>query len=99
MFTDDVNIAQDSSKFILGTSGVYASTASSTSRSGVYTLSIGGLESDANTPYKGCDKLYARSYIKYVDANGETQTVYSDISVFTDEVNCLNNFAKNLKSF
>lgn len=99
MFTDDVNIAQDSSKFILGTSGVYASTASSTSRSGVYTLSIGGLESDANTPYAGCNKLYARSYIKYVDANGETQTVYSDISVFTDEVNCLNNFAKNLKSF
>ncbi len=98
MFTADLNIAQDSSKFILGTNGVYASTASSTSRSGVYTLSIGGLESDANTPYKGCDKLYARSYIKYVDANGETQTVYSDVSTFTDGVNCLNNLAKDSKS-
>lgn len=98
MFTDNYEIAKDADKFVLGTNGVYASTASSTSRSGVYTLSIGGLESNANTPYKGCDKLYARSYIKYRDASGNTKTVYSDVSSFTDGINSLVNSAKTSKS-
>ena len=98
MFTDDAAVAGDDSAFVLGKNKVYASTASSTSRSGVYTLSIGGLESDANTPYAGCEKLYARSYIIYRDANGNTKTIYSDVSSFTDGINCLDNSAKTSKS-
>ena len=98
LFTDDETIIEDAESFVLGTTGVYASTASSTSRSGVYTLSIGGLESDAKTPYKGCDRLYARSYIIYRDASGNNKTVYSDVSSFTDGINSLVNSAKTLKS-
>ena len=95
---DSETIIEDAESFVLGTTGVYASTASSTSRSGVYTLSIGGLESDAKTPYKGCDRLYARSYIIYRDASGNNKTVYSDVSSFTDGINSLVNSAKTLKS-
>ncbi len=98
MFTADESIATNAEKFVLKQTGVFASSANSTSRSGVYTLSVGGLTSNGNTPYAGCDKLYARSYIIYVDANGQEKVAYSDISTFIDEVNCLDNSAKNLVS-
>ncbi len=84
MFTNDQTVAGDNSAFVLGGNKVYASTASSTSRSGVYTLSIGGLKSGDNTPYAGCETLYARSYIRYVDANGNVKTIYSDVVSFAN---------------
>ncbi|MBQ8783203.1 MAG: InlB B-repeat-containing protein [Clostridia bacterium] len=79
MFTDKEDVVNGDGTFELGKANVYASTASSTNRSGVYTLSIGGLHYNDAPDYAGCEKLYARAYVKYVDADGNIKTVYSDV--------------------
>lgn len=95
MFTADESIANDSDKFVLRADGVYASSASSTSRSGVYTLSVGGLTKNSGTGYAGCDKLYARAYLIYADANNNQKIIYSDITSYEDGVNMQDNLAKD----
>ncbi len=100
LFTGNAELAKDSENFVLGTNNrdICASTASSTTRSGVYTLSIGGLLAESGAPYAGAEKLYARSYITYVDANNVTKTVYSDIPAedvgYVEGINCFSNLAQ-----
>ena len=86
IFTDDASIAADTSKFVIGTSGVKVSTAKGRNRSGVYTLSIGNLS-------KYGDYIYARSYVKVVDADGNVSVVYSDVS------DAFYNYHKNPSSY
>lgn len=94
IFTDDETIANDADSFVLGTTGVYASTASKKTRSGVYTLSIGGLEYEGNDAYTDGEYLYARAYVKYSDADGNVKVAYSDCSSYTVGVNKCHNDAK-----
>ncbi len=82
IFTDNETVAKDDSRFKMskdgGDSDVYVGTATGKTRSGVYTLSIGGLN-NANSWYYDGEMLYARGYIIVADSNGNTQTVYSEI--------------------
>ena len=73
IFTDNASIAADTSKFVIGTTGVKAGVAKGRNRSGVYTLSIGNLS-------KYGDYIYARSYVKVADADGNVSVIYSDTS-------------------
>ena len=73
IFTDDASIAADTNKFVIGATGVKAGVAKGRNRSGVYTLSIGNLS-------KYGDYIYARSYVKVADADGNVSVIYSDTS-------------------
>ncbi len=85
MFTDIESVATSDSAFQIGNENVYVGTATGRNRSGVYTLSIGGL-----TEYGA--KLYGRSYAIVVDANGVKHTVYSEIpGTYLDGINVYNN--------
>ncbi len=78
MFTDNIEVAGDADKFVLSGEDVYVGTAEGKTRSGVYTLSVGGL-SDENQWFDNGNSLYARGYIIVADANGNSTTVYSDV--------------------
>ena len=73
IFTDNASVAADTSKFVIGTSGVKASTAKGRNKSGIYTLSIGHLDNYG-------DYIYARGYVKVADADGNVSIIYSDVS-------------------
>ena len=73
IFTDNASVAADTSKFVIGTSGVKASTAKGRNKSGIYTLSIGHLGNYG-------DYIYARGYVKVADADGNVSIIYSDVS-------------------
>ena len=73
IFTDNASVAADTSKFVIGTSGVKASTAKGRNKSGIYTLSISHLENYG-------DYIYARGYVKVADADGNVSIIYSDVS-------------------
>lgn len=73
IFTDNASVAADTSRFVIGTSGVKASTAKGRNKSGIYTLSISHLENYG-------DYIYARGYVKVADADGNVSIIYSDVS-------------------